>query len=145
MKYCTHCGKELLDEAVICVHCGCSVKSITVKDERKISKFERHRKLWISILSVLFSGFAVAIILILTSPEYIDTADLYAYLHTDLGKLGSQISVEGAIEWVQRVEDVKSELIPYYIGIGTCAVLALAALVGDILLFTTKNKYKQQP
>lgn len=25
MKYCTHCGKELLDEAVICVGCGCSV------------------------------------------------------------------------------------------------------------------------
>lgn len=25
MKYCTHCGKELLDEAVVCVGCGCSV------------------------------------------------------------------------------------------------------------------------
>lgn len=25
MKYCTYCGKELLDEAVICVGCGCAV------------------------------------------------------------------------------------------------------------------------
>lgn len=25
MKYCTHCGKELMDEAVICVGCGCAV------------------------------------------------------------------------------------------------------------------------
>ena len=25
MKYCTHCGKELFDEAVICVGCGCPV------------------------------------------------------------------------------------------------------------------------
>lgn len=25
MKYCTHCGKELLDEAVICPGCGCAV------------------------------------------------------------------------------------------------------------------------
>lgn len=24
MKYCTHCGAEIVDEAVICVHCGCS-------------------------------------------------------------------------------------------------------------------------
>lgn len=24
MKYCTHCGKELLDEAVICPGCGCA-------------------------------------------------------------------------------------------------------------------------
>ena len=26
MKYCTHCGKELLDEAVICMGCGCAVE-----------------------------------------------------------------------------------------------------------------------
>ena len=25
MKYCSHCGAQILDEAVICVHCGCSV------------------------------------------------------------------------------------------------------------------------
>ncbi len=23
MKYCTHCGKEIVDEAVICLNCGC--------------------------------------------------------------------------------------------------------------------------
>ena len=25
MKYCTHCGKELMDEAVVCMNCGCAV------------------------------------------------------------------------------------------------------------------------
>ena len=25
MKYCTHCGKEIDDAAVICVHCGAAV------------------------------------------------------------------------------------------------------------------------
>ena len=25
MKYCTHCGNELLDDAVICPKCGCAV------------------------------------------------------------------------------------------------------------------------
>ncbi len=25
MKYCQHCGKEVLDDAVICMSCGCSV------------------------------------------------------------------------------------------------------------------------
>ena len=28
MKYCSKCGKELLDEAVICPGCGCSVAPI---------------------------------------------------------------------------------------------------------------------
>lgn len=23
MRYCSHCGKEIADEAVICLHCGC--------------------------------------------------------------------------------------------------------------------------
>ena len=26
MKYCSHCGKELLDEAVFCPNCGCRVQ-----------------------------------------------------------------------------------------------------------------------
>lgn len=28
MKYCSKCGKEIMDEAVICVHCGCQVETI---------------------------------------------------------------------------------------------------------------------
>ena len=27
MKFCSKCGKELRDEAVICIHCGCSVET----------------------------------------------------------------------------------------------------------------------
>lgn len=26
MKYCSHCGREVLDDAVICPGCGCSVR-----------------------------------------------------------------------------------------------------------------------
>ncbi len=25
MKYCSHCGEEIMDEAVVCVKCGCAV------------------------------------------------------------------------------------------------------------------------
>ena len=43
MKYCTHCGKELLDEAVICPGCGCKVEStassgIFEEEDKKIFK-----------------------------------------------------------------------------------------------------------
>ena len=27
MKFCSKCGKEILDEAVVCPNCGCSVKN----------------------------------------------------------------------------------------------------------------------
>ena len=33
MKYCTHCGAEMLDEADVCVKCGCQVKAPAKKDD----------------------------------------------------------------------------------------------------------------
>lgn len=35
MKYCSKCGKELLDEAVICIGCGCAIENITTKPTEK--------------------------------------------------------------------------------------------------------------
>ncbi len=34
MKYCTKCGAELLDEAVICPNCGCAVENNQNNSER---------------------------------------------------------------------------------------------------------------
>lgn len=30
MKYCSHCGAEMHDEAVLCVKCGCAVGNVQV-------------------------------------------------------------------------------------------------------------------
>ena len=30
MKFCQKCGKELVDEAVVCINCGCAVGNIKV-------------------------------------------------------------------------------------------------------------------
>ena len=32
MKYCSKCGKELFDEAVVCPNCGCAVSNVDVTD-----------------------------------------------------------------------------------------------------------------
>lgn len=32
MKYCTKCGSQIHDEAVICVHCGCAVEGTVNKN-----------------------------------------------------------------------------------------------------------------
>ena len=37
MKYCTHSGRELFDEAVICPGCGCSVGGYNTKTENSVS------------------------------------------------------------------------------------------------------------
>lgn len=33
MKYCEHCGAEVLDEAVVCVKCGCKVNVAATKSK----------------------------------------------------------------------------------------------------------------
>ncbi len=32
MKYCSKCGNEVLDEAVVCTHCGCSLQEKAKKN-----------------------------------------------------------------------------------------------------------------
>ena len=41
MKYCSHCGNEVVDEAVVCPSCGCKIEStssgiIIEEDDKKI-------------------------------------------------------------------------------------------------------------
>ena len=33
MKYCSQCGKELVDEAVVCPSCGCAVQAPVSQQE----------------------------------------------------------------------------------------------------------------
>lgn len=42
MAFCSKCGKEVHDDAVICVHCGCRIKNeplITTDDGRNAIRF----------------------------------------------------------------------------------------------------------
>lgn len=91
---------------------------------------------------MLFVVFASATIMILTSSDFIRTSDLYTYLHSNMGKFGNELSIDHQIKWQLEVEAARDKLIPYYIGIGLCGVLALTSLIGDILLMVNKRKIK---
>lgn len=39
MKYCTHCGKQLLNEAVLCIGCGCDVRKVRGVTTEQPKKF----------------------------------------------------------------------------------------------------------
>lgn len=49
MKYCQHCGQEVREEAVVCIHCGCAISPANqvVKNE------EDKNSLGLNILSFL--------------------------------------------------------------------------------------------
>lgn len=35
MKFCSKCGNQLLDEAVVCPKCGCATEKVSVSDKAK--------------------------------------------------------------------------------------------------------------
>lgn len=45
MKYCSKCGKELHDEAIVCPHCGCGAENVNKKESKALG-----------ILSIIFGA-----------------------------------------------------------------------------------------
>ena len=48
MKYCRECGKEINENAVVCIHCGCQVKEVKNVNIRNNK--------WIALLLWFFLG-----------------------------------------------------------------------------------------
>lgn len=76
MKYCRNCGKELLDEAVVCIGCGCPIQvdaennSGKVLDEVEIQKRKTKNKKTVIIVS---AGICVAIALLFASISIVNS------------------------------------------------------------------------
>ena len=73
MKFCTHCGKEIFDEAVICPGCGCSTGPVSVQTnrvsliQRLAEKVKTNAIIWLiigilQVLAGLFVGWFVLIV-----------------------------------------------------------------------------------
>ena len=56
MKFCQHCGKELLDEAVVCPACGFSVQS---NGDMQTTEVDESVNVVFVILAVLFPIFGI--------------------------------------------------------------------------------------
>ena len=56
MKYCTHCGKELMDEAVICPGCGCSAQ---MANNNQIAEVDESVSVGLVVLAVLIPLFGI--------------------------------------------------------------------------------------
>ena len=43
MKFCSKCGHEMLDEAVICTNCGCAVENLVTKEKKAKSASDSNK------------------------------------------------------------------------------------------------------
>jgi len=58
MKYCSHCGAEIMDEAVVCVKCGCAVESAKANTAKKDNETMKTIIKVFLILGTIASGLA---------------------------------------------------------------------------------------
>ena len=61
MKYCSNCGKEINENAVICLNCGAAIKNENVVEVKKTSNGTGNASMILGIISII----AVAIALFL--------------------------------------------------------------------------------
>lgn len=57
MKYCTKCGNELYDEAVLCPKCGCPVQNTSISTDKPSGGLKTAAKVFM-ILTCAFAGLA---------------------------------------------------------------------------------------
>lgn len=50
--YCSHCGKEVNEKAVVCVNCGCSLKNTNYS----LGNYEGKNKLVAGLLAIFLGG-----------------------------------------------------------------------------------------
>ena len=56
MKFCQHCGKEIMDKAVICPGCGCSVQEV---NNTQATEADQTVSAGLVVLSVLIPLFGI--------------------------------------------------------------------------------------
>ena len=54
MKYCTNCGSQIADEAVVCVNCGCPVQDMNKVQQNNINASPKSRL--VTLLLCIFVG-----------------------------------------------------------------------------------------
>ena len=113
MKYCSKCGNELHDEAVICPKCGCQVEDVspTAKSSAKASVASASLLNLIAfVINILIFIFLAAVIIMAEPPGKMDadyhvTFDMFTGIITDIQDTETEWQQETA-EYTQNVQKI---------------------------------------
>ena len=114
MKYCSKCGNELHDEAVICPKCGCPVENINsaAKTAQKAKVASASLLNLIAfVINILLFIFLAAVLIMAEPPEKTDgdyhvTFDMFTGLITDIQDTDIEWQ-EAIAEYNQNVQKIK--------------------------------------
>ena len=106
--YCSKCGKELVDEAVVCTNCGCAVQGATLNQTAKASQNTEKKtsvSMILGIVGIVFAwlfaliGHITSIIgIVIGIKEYKDTDKMTGLTVSIIGEICSILSsIIGAV------------------------------------------------
>ena len=97
--YCAKCGKQLLDEAVICPGCGCMVKNVTLGNPAPTNQKKVQISLILGIIGIVsawlyaLGGHILSIIgIVFGVKEYKETGNMIGLVLSIIGEVCSVIS-----------------------------------------------------
>lgn len=113
MKYCSKCGNELHDEAVICPKCGCPVEDVSpkAKNSAKASVASASLLNLIAfVINILLFIFLAAVIIMAEPPGKMDadyhvTFDMFTGIITDIQDTETEWQQE-TVEYTQNVQKI---------------------------------------
>ena len=130
MKFCTHCGKEVMDDALICPNCGCSVQydetpqgdapKFTAPQPPHIAPVDNYSTM--SILGLVLSFFTAFVGLIISVMAYNEAKNTGSLKSQSMAKAGIII---GAVEMGLGVLGVIIYIIAIIAFVGSFGALAL--------------------
>ena len=105
MKFCTHCGSEINDNAVLCIKCGCSVECKNANNPILHSESKVSASLILGIVGIVFAwlfalvGHIASIVgIILGIKEYRETQKMTGLVLSIIGEACSVFSsIIGAV------------------------------------------------
>lgn len=62
MKFCTKCGNELIDEAVVCTKCGCATSTNPIPNLNEKSELSTVAKVFMIISTVLLGLYLIPLV-----------------------------------------------------------------------------------
>ena len=119
MKYCAHCGAELIDEAVICTKCGC-----WTNDQKKLSEISRPKLNVLALVGFILS--IVSIVVFLFAIGIDPEADASLFIGIPFAIAGFVCSIIGLIKLKRNHQRGKGFAI---------AGIVVGAVVGIFWLF----------
>ena len=82
MKFCSKCGHEMVDEAVICTNCGCAVENFTTPERKKQKVVDPNKG---AKMAEIFTFIFSLVIVVCLFFVILSFAFSYVYVNVELG------------------------------------------------------------